>query len=539
MKVGWVPGERTDAAASFERGQMEIDQVGAPSGARHEVAPTARARVAVLLAAGRSERLERITGGGSKALNRLAGISLVERAIRSLLGSGIEEVLVVVGYHAGPVAAVVGDIAPGRVRTVLAEDWERGNGASLAAAALHVEDEGLFVVMMADHVFGDGGLWGLLQSDEPAVLVDPDPSAEVRGEGTRVRIEEGDAVAFGKALDEPAVDCGVFVLSAEIFECQRLAALEGDATLAGAVTLFAEQRPLRARVVPRGTWWHDIDTPENLVQARRLLRWSLPKDGDGPVSRFLNRPLSTRFSLWISPARLSPDLLSWIAFLFGIVAAASLAAGLGITGGILAQVTSVLDGMDGEAARLQMRARPQGALLDGVLDRVTDAAILGGLGLWTLHTMPAASASVLLVTLAAVFGSVMSMASKDRIIAHGLPAADERTLSWLLGGRDGRMLLVAILSIPLDRRPAACGAGCGCRDVVPDAGPSGRVRVPPAPLSHSSVAFTLDVYDVEALYFRGTVYVDLAETLQALGRGNGTREAAKQRSSCSNARGAS
>lgn len=426
---------------------MRSDQVQAPRGARPEAALAARARVAVVLAAGRSERLAWVTGGGSKALNRLAGISLVERAVRTLLGSGIEEVLVVVGYHAGPVAAVVDGLAPERVRTVLAKDWERGNGASLAAVARHFEHEALFVVMMADHVFSDGALRGLLRSDEPAVLVDPDPAAGVRAEGTRVRIEDGDAVAFGKQLDEPAVDCGVFVLSPEIFESQRLAALDGDATLAGAVTRFAERRALRALPLPSGTWWHDIDTREDLVEARRLLRSSLPKDQDGPVARFLNRPVSTRFSFWFSPARLSPNLLSWIAFLFGLAAAGSLAAGLGIVGGILAHVTSVLDGMDGEAARLQMRATPQGALLDGVLDRFTDAAILGGLGLWALDAMPSASPSVLLITLAAVFGSMMSMASKDRITAHGLPHTHERALSWLLGGRDGRMLLVTILSI--------------------------------------------------------------------------------------------
>ena len=426
---------------------MEIDQVQAPTDARPEAASAPQARVAVVLAAGRSERLARASGGGSKALNGLAGISFVERAVRTLLGSGVEEVFVVVGYHAGPVAAAVNGIAPGRVRAILAKDWEHGNGASLAAAAPHVEHEALFVVMMADHLFGDGALKGLLQSDVPTVLVDPDPSVDVHEEGTRVRVEQGDAIAFGKHLDEPAVDCGVFVLSSEIFECQRLAALEGDATLAGAVTRFTERRPLRALALPEGTWWHDIDTPEDLVEARRLLRRSLPKDGDGLVSRFLNRPVSTRLSLWVSPARPSPDLLSWIAFLIGIVAAASLSAGLGIAGGILAQVASVLDGMDGEAARLQIRSAPQGALLDGVLDRVTDAAILGGLGLWALDATPSASAGVLLITLAAVFGSLMSMASKDRITAHGLPHADERALSWLLGGRDARMLLVMIFAI--------------------------------------------------------------------------------------------
>jgi 1L-myo-inositol 1-phosphate cytidylyltransferase / CDP-L-myo-inositol myo-inositolphosphotransferase len=414
-----------------------------------EAAPMTCPRVAVVLAAGRSERLARATGGGSKALIRLAGVSLVERAVRRMLGSGMEEVLVVVGYHAGPVAAVVDRIRglrPGQVRIVLAEQWESGNGASLAAAVPRLGAEELFVVSTADHVFGEGALDALVRSGEPAVIVDPEPSPRVWDEGTRVRIRYGEAVTFSKQLDEPAVDCGVFVLSPEIFECQRQAAQEGDATLAGAVTRFAHRRALRAIPIARGSWWQDVDTPEDLKECRLLTRRSLIKDTDGSVSRYLNRPLSTRVSVWLSPARLSPDLLSWIAVLVGLVAAAFLSVGLGIVGGVLAHVTSVLDGMDGEAARLQMRASPRGALLDGMLDRVADAAILAGLGLWALDAAPS-PAVVLLLTVAASFGSLMSMASKDRITAHGLPHANERALSWLLGGRDGRLLLVTIFGI--------------------------------------------------------------------------------------------
>jgi CDP-L-myo-inositol myo-inositolphosphotransferase len=432
---------------------MEVAQEG--EAVRRDGAPARRARVAVVLAAGRSERLASVTGGGSKALNRLAGVSLVERAVRTLLGSGIEEVLVVVGYHAGLVATVVDGIRgllPNQIRTVLAEGWEAGNGVSLAASAPRLHGERLFVVMTADHVFAEGAPWALLRSEEPAVLVDPAPSSSVRDEGTRVRILDGKAVAFGKQLDEPAVDCGLFVLSPEIFECHRRAVGEGDSSLAGAVTRFAERRPLRAVPIPAGSWWKDVDTPEDLMECRRLVRSSLAKETDGPVSRYLNRPVSTRLSVWLSPARLSPDLLSWFALLVGLVAAGMLSIGGGIAGGILAHVMSVIDGMDGEAARLQMRASPRGALLDGVLDRVGDAAILVGLGLWGLDTAPSSPALVLTLTVAAVFGSLMSMASKDRITAQDLPLANERALSRLLGGRDGRLLLVtvfAILGLPL------------------------------------------------------------------------------------------
>jgi hypothetical protein len=65
-------------------------------------------RVGVVLAAGQSQRLASVTGGGSKALLRLGGLSLVERAVRSLMAAGLERVLVVVGHDAGPVATVVG-----------------------------------------------------------------------------------------------------------------------------------------------------------------------------------------------------------------------------------------------------------------------------------------------------------------------------------------------------------------------------------------------------------------------------------------------
>jgi molybdopterin-guanine dinucleotide biosynthesis protein A len=75
--------------------------------------------VGVVLAAGRSERLASVIGGGSTALLRLGGLSLVERAVRSLLVAGLERVLVVVGHDAGPVATVVGSPwarpGPGRV----------------------------------------------------------------------------------------------------------------------------------------------------------------------------------------------------------------------------------------------------------------------------------------------------------------------------------------------------------------------------------------------------------------------------------------
>ena len=411
-------------------------------------------RLGVVLAAGRSERLRAVTGGGSKALVRLGGLTLVERAVRTLLDAGIEKVLVVVGYHAGPVGTVVSRLGHGRVHAVLADGWELGNGSSLAAAEDSVRGHDLFLLVTADHLFGEGALDRLVRAGEPAVLVDPDPSSEAWAEGCRVRIRGRMAVAFGRQIDEPTIDCGAFLLSPEVFEAQREAAAEGDHTLAGAVSRLAACRGLRPVPIDDRTWWQDIDTPEDLRVARSRQRRSLIRDGDGPVSRYLNRPVSTRLSLALAPLRISPDLVSLVSVVLALVGAWMLATGRGILGGIVVQVASVLDGVDGETARLLMRAGPWGAMLDGVLDRVGDAAVMGGLGSWALGGGSNISPGVVVwLTVAATAGSLLSMASKDRATALGLPARPERRLGYLLGGRDGRLLLVAVASIY--GRPAA------------------------------------------------------------------------------------
>lgn len=405
-----------------------------------------RPRVGVILAAGRSSRLASVTGRGSKALVRVGGLALLERAVRNLLATGIERVVVVVGYQAGPVAAVAARTAPGRVHTVMAEDWELGNGVSLAAAEPLVRGEDLFLLVTTDHVFGDGALEALSASGVPAVLVDHMPTPDAWAEGTRVRLHQAHAVALSKDLEEPSIDCGAFLLPPEIFAAHRRAMLRCDASLAGAVTELTRATPLAAVALPEDCWWQDVDTSEDLRRAGRLLRRSMIKRSDGPVSRYLNRPVSTRLSMALAHLPIHPDVVSLVSFLVALTGAWALWRGSGVAGGILVQASSILDGVDGEIARLRVRASPSGALLDGILDRVADAAVVLGLGMWALMD-GAAEGTVLALAVAATAGSMLSMATKDRIAALGIPPAPERWIGFLLGGRDARLLTVAVCSI--------------------------------------------------------------------------------------------
>jgi CDP-L-myo-inositol myo-inositolphosphotransferase len=403
-------------------------------------------RVGVVLAAGRSERLSEVTGGGSKALVRAGGPRLVERAVRSLLLEGLERVVVVVGYQAGPVAAVVDRIEPGRVRAALSEDWELGNGGSLGAAEPYLEGEDAFVLVTCDHVFDPGALTALVRNGRAGVLVDHAPDADAWAEGTRVRMHGEHVIAFSKQLDDPAIDCGAFLLPTTVFDAQRRVVARGDGSLAGVVTELATTTPLDAVPLPPGARWQDVDTPEDLRRVSRMLRRSLTKGGDGPVSRYLNRPISTRISMRLAHLPIHPDAVSVVAAAVGVVAAGALWVGAGILGAILVHLSSLLDGVDGEIARLQVRPSPWGALFDGVLDRLADAAIVAGLGVWALD-VSRSDHLVLALAIAAGTGSILSMATKDRIAALRLAPAPERYIAWLLGGRDGRLLLVTLAAL--------------------------------------------------------------------------------------------
>ena len=42
----------------------------------------------------------------------------------------------------------------------------------------------------------------------------------------------------------------------------------------------------------------------------------------------------------------------------------------------------MLDGVDGETARLHFRSSPRGAVIDAVIDRIVDGSLAAGVALW-------------------------------------------------------------------------------------------------------------------------------------------------------------
>jgi phosphatidylglycerophosphate synthase len=104
-----------------------------------------------------------------------------------------------------------------------------------------------------------------------------------------------------------------------------------------------------------------------------------------PTDRFILRFIKLHISAPISwrLVRLRPDIrpavLTFTAALLGITGGFAFGLGFAWLGGLLAASAQILDGVDGQVARLTGRVTPEGALLDSVLDRYMDFALLFGI----------------------------------------------------------------------------------------------------------------------------------------------------------------
>lgn len=119
-------------------------------------------------------------------------------------------------------------------------------------------------------------------------------------------------------------------------------------------------------------------------KAKQLILKALVKPTDGPISRYINRPISTRISAVLVKLRLSPDLVTVFVFAAGIVAAwfaSRPSPSLQILGALFYQFHSIIDGCDGEIARLRRRSTTYGSVLDSVVDDLSNALFWLGLSI--------------------------------------------------------------------------------------------------------------------------------------------------------------
>ena len=169
-----------------------------------------------------------------------------------------------------------------------------------------------------------------------------------------------------------------------------LAVLQADG---GALDMAAVQDRLDRRFGPASAIPIEIDpmvvaTPEDIrIAERRLLR-GLVKDTDGFMARHFDRRISLQISRRLAPTAVKPTQISLLSSVIGLCGAPFFLSALWpwqTVGALLFLLHSIVDGCDGELARLKFQESRYGGILDFWGDNVVHVAIFGCMAVgWAL-----------------------------------------------------------------------------------------------------------------------------------------------------------
>ncbi|NWK01231.1 NTP transferase domain-containing protein [Marine Group I thaumarchaeote] len=402
---------------------------------------------ALIIAAGKGTRLRPI--GDTKPLVTLLGLGLIERVILTAKKSGIKEFCIVTGYNGEKIREQLSDGKKYgvKIQYVQNDSWTRGNAISILKARDHFKES--FVLLMADHNYDHRILNELskikIGKDECILCVDRNPGDHLNiDDATKVRTVDHRIDLIGKDLsDYNCIDTGIFICNPVIFDVLEQSISEGDEGLSGGIKILAQRHKMR--YMPLGdNFWIDVDDKTDRRNAEMLICNKLKKDTDGPVSRILNRPISLRISKLLLKTGITPNQISVLSTVIGLVGASFFFSGeyfYLILGGILIHIHSIVDGCDGEVARLKLRQTKYGGWLDAVLDRYVDAAIIFGLayGYWNMT----GDMTIWIIGFSALIGTFLNSYTSDKydsIFKNG----DMAKKSKFRMGRDVRLLLIVI-----------------------------------------------------------------------------------------------
>lgn len=159
----------------------------------------------------------------------------------------------------------------------------------------------------------------------------------------------------------------------------------------------------------------------------------------GVIARAINKKISFRLTRFLVRTRVTPNAITVVNFLIGVVGCLMLSSpswGTRVLGATLVQANSILDGCDGEVAALKVLSSKLGAWLDTIVDDVLNNLVLIFLcvGLY-LESRDPLFLRVSVATVSASLG--VSLFLYHYLVTHGTQNAADYRLSWDKGGKGG------------------------------------------------------------------------------------------------------
>jgi phosphatidylglycerophosphate synthase len=312
-------------------------------------------RVALIVAAGRAD------DGLPAAARRVAGLTLLERSLFIARDAGAQRAIVV-GDEASREA-----LRASVVRSDIGIPVEYENLESCVLDR-RLATAGDVVVLRADVVQSYHVAKRLKEAPaaQATVLVGTVPTADA---------DSGLALRDGRpwigAARVPAT------LALAIVEALRRGPGRGIADVLRDAIVAGRAAPVEAS----GVAWRPIRAKGDAAAGRRVLFDSVRKPQDGWVSRRLNRPVSLAISRSLVETWVTPNAVTLAVFVVRLAGLGLIAFGgrylQPLIGFVLLQFASILDGCDGELARVRYQGSKLGAWLDTTLDHFSTLLLTG------------------------------------------------------------------------------------------------------------------------------------------------------------------
>ncbi len=346
----------------------------------------------LIIASGQGKRLA--IKNELKPLVPLMGLPLIAQVILRARKAGLDDFYVVTGYNGERLREylhVFGKRRKIKITCLQNDNWKEENGLSVLRAKNVINEN--FILLMCDHILSEEIIRKLKKNEtDDQVILAVDSKIEGNhfvdhNDVTKVCTKDGKVVDIGKNISEyNAFDTGVFLCSPAIFKAVEKSIENGDTSLTGGIKLLASKGKVRTCDVD-GHYWIDIDNEKSLKQAEKLLCQELTKPSDGIISRYINRKISvnifTPFLIKIYKG-FTPNQVSIISFVVSFISGLCFLLNRAIIGALLIQMASILDGCDGEIARLKHLESTLGNFIDAILDRYADGFILLGVFYYSL-----------------------------------------------------------------------------------------------------------------------------------------------------------
>jgi len=350
---------------------------------------------AVILAAGKGERISNTDEFVAKPLIKVFDVSLIERSIKNLINNlNVKKIYVVTGFNHEEInnhLAKLKNKLSLNVEVIFAKDWEKGNGASFLAILDKIKHE-QFYLLMVDHLFNNEFYKTILKykiNNKSYLIISRTLSSlNDFNDATKVKVVKDKISDIGKSIkDSNGFDTGFFILNSDQFNKVNKLSVRKNLSLTEVIQELVQQKKLYFIEVSEDSWF-DIDTNQDLLNAKNYLlkNSSSSKTNDGSISRYINRPISQWITSKITDYPLTPNQISIAVFFISVFSGLIISIEgyfFLLLGALLAQLSSILDGCDGEIARLKLLESKFGGWFDRVLDRYSDLFILMGL---TFHT---------------------------------------------------------------------------------------------------------------------------------------------------------